>query len=26
MFGHEHYLEPGLDQPMTDGWPFTPLA
>ncbi|MFZ2012519.1 MAG: PIG-L family deacetylase [Nocardioides sp.] len=24
MFGHEHYVEPGLDQPMTDGWPFTP--
>jgi LmbE family N-acetylglucosaminyl deacetylase len=22
MFGHEHYLEPGLDQPITDGWPF----
>ena len=24
LFGHEHYLEPGLDQPMTDGWPFSP--
>ncbi len=24
MFGHEHYLEPGVEQPMTDGWPFTP--
>jgi LmbE family N-acetylglucosaminyl deacetylase len=24
MFGHEHYLEPGLDQPMTEGWPFLP--
>jgi LmbE family N-acetylglucosaminyl deacetylase len=23
MFGHEHYVEPGVDQPMTDGWPFT---
>lgn len=22
MFGHEHYIEPGLDQPITDGWPF----
>jgi LmbE family N-acetylglucosaminyl deacetylase len=22
MFGAEHYLEPGLDQPITDGWPF----
>lgn len=22
MFGAEHYLEPGLDQPMTEGWPF----
>jgi len=26
MFGHEHYLEPGVDQPMTDGWPFGPSA
>jgi LmbE family N-acetylglucosaminyl deacetylase len=23
FFGAEHYLEPGLDQPMTEGWPFT---
>lgn len=22
MFDREFYLEPGLDQPMTDGWPF----
>lgn len=22
FFGTEHYLEPGLDQPMTPGWPF----
>jgi LmbE family N-acetylglucosaminyl deacetylase len=22
-FGTEHYIEPGLDQPMTKGWPFT---
>ncbi|HEX3224003.1 MAG TPA: PIG-L family deacetylase [Nocardioides sp.] len=22
MFGAEYYLEPGLDQPITDGWPF----
>lgn len=22
LFGQEHYLEPGLDQPITDGWPF----
>jgi len=21
-FGTEHYIEPGLDQPMTEGWPF----
>jgi LmbE family N-acetylglucosaminyl deacetylase len=23
IFGTEHYLEPGVDQPMTDDWPFT---
>ena len=23
IFGTEHYLEPGVDQPMTDGWPFS---
>src|SRR4051794_10562177 len=22
IFGAEHYLEPGVDQPMTEGWPF----
>jgi LmbE family N-acetylglucosaminyl deacetylase len=22
-FGTEHYIEPGLEQPMTVGWPFT---
>ena len=26
MFGHEHYVEPGLDQPMTEGWPFVPTS
>ena len=25
MFGSEHFLEPGLEQPMTRGWPFEPL-
>jgi LmbE family N-acetylglucosaminyl deacetylase len=23
FFGAEYYREPGLDQPMTEGWPFT---
>jgi LmbE family N-acetylglucosaminyl deacetylase len=22
MFGHEHFLEPGVDGPMREGWPF----
>jgi LmbE family N-acetylglucosaminyl deacetylase len=26
MFGHEHYVEPGVDQPMTEGWPFEPTS
>jgi LmbE family N-acetylglucosaminyl deacetylase len=25
-FGLEHYIEPGLDQPMQRGWPFIPPA
>lgn len=25
-FGHEYYIEDGLDQPMTQGWPFGPEA
>ena len=26
MFSHEHYREPGVDQPMTEGWPFVPTS
>lgn len=26
MFGHEHYLEPGVTAPMRQGWPFTPAG
>ena len=22
FFGHEHYLEPGREPGITDGWPF----